>query len=178
MKTLTQERLKELIHYDPDTGVFSWRVDRGHNKTKGMIAGNCNTLGYIDISINDKHYYAHRIAFLYMEGFFPENEVDHINRIRHDNKWRNLKHVSRQCNMRNQSLSKANTSGITGVTWHKGGHKWVSQIMVAQKNKYLGLFKTLKEAAQARWEAEVKYNFPNCNSTSSAYLFLQGVDNE
>ena len=170
-KTLTQERLKKLLHYDPETGIFIRLVKTSFIKI-GDIAGY-HSHGYITFSVDGKEYLAHRLSFLYMEGYFPENDVDHINRIRDDNRWCNLRHVTHKCNLRNCSLSKNNKSGINGVSWSKAANKWESCIKVDGEKKYLGIFETLKEAAQVRWKAEVKYDFPNCNTTSSAYQYLQ-----
>lgn len=169
---LTQDRLKGLLDYDPETGVFIWKVDRGKRTKKGSFAGSLDNKGYLIIRFNGKGYKAHRLAFLYMEGYFPENQVDHIDRDKTNNKWNNLREVSHTCNMRNCKISKINTSGITGVSWHKGRKKWQSQIRIP-KPIYLGLFDNLIDAAKARWEAEVKYNFPNCNTTSAAYVYLK-----
>jgi len=108
-----------------------------------------------------------------MEGYIPENQVDHVNRIRDDNRWCNLRHVSRSCNMRNASISIANTSGVTGVTWHKNANKWVAHIRALDSTKHLGIFESFVEAVKARWDAEVKYGYPNCNSTSSAFEYLK-----
>ena len=123
MENLTQERLKELLDYNPDTGVFTRRVSVQGCKA-GDIAGCLNGKGYRRISVDSKVYVASRLAFLYMGGYLPEYDVDHINRIRDDNKWSNLRHVSRQCNMRNGSRRSTNTSGITGVCWCKQYKKW------------------------------------------------------
>ena len=170
-KTLTQNRLKELLHYDPETGIFTWRVSRRGAKS-GSVAG-VHDNGYIRIKIDYELYLAHRLTFLYMEGYFPEYHVDHKNRIRDDNRWSNLRHVSRQCNQRNASIAKDNTSGITGVCWHKNNKKWMSRITIEGNHDNIGSFDSLRDAAKARWDAEVKYGFPNCNTTSSAYQYLQ-----
>jgi hypothetical protein len=107
-----------------------------------------------------------------MEGYLPEHDIDHINRIKDDNSWNNLRHVSRSCNIRNCPMSSRNKSGITGV-YKKKIHKWYTYITFEGKREYLGIFENKRDAAQARWEAEVKYGFPNCNTTSSAFQFLQ-----
>ena len=86
-----------------------------------------------------------------------------------------LRHVSRQCNNRNCIIGKNNKSGVIGVSWSKPNKKWVSQITVERKVNYLGRFVNLKDAVQARWEAEVKYGFPNCNTTSSAFTYLEAL---
>lgn len=173
MEELTQKRLKELLHYDPLLGVFTRKISvRG--TAKGSTACNvCKTHGYRVTMIDGKKYRGARLAWLYMEGYFPENEIDHINRVKHDDRWKNLRHVSRQCNIRNLPTSKRNKSGIVGVSWNKGRQKWQARITVSGKNIFLGLFGNKTGAARARWNAEVKHGFPNCNTTSSAYLYLK-----
>lgn len=107
-----------------------------------------------------------------MDGYLPENDVDHINRIRNDNRWGNLRHVSRQCNNRNVGLRKCNKTGVTGVNSAYNG-LWKSDICVNRHHIGLGLFSDFNYAVKARWDAEVKYDFPACNSTSPAYLYLK-----
>lgn len=169
---LTQEKLKELLYYDFETGIFTWKVDRGGSAKKGSVAG-CLKNNYWHIAVNDKRYLAHRLAFLYMEGYMPENGIDHIDRNPKNNAWNNLREVSHSCNMRNCSLFKNNKSGITGVVWEKSTKKWRSNISIPKKNINLGRYDNLADAVKARWNAEIKYNFPNCNTTSSAYLYLK-----
>jgi len=175
--SLTQGRLKELLHYNPETGIFTWvkgRVkSRGGNAKKGKVAGTAHSAGYIQIAIDKKLYLAHRLAFLYVDGYIPENNVDHINRIRDDNRWCNLREVSQSCNLRNASIRIANTSGVTGVSWDKEKNKWRAAIRASGSNKYLGYFESFDDAVRARWEAEIKYGYPNCNSSSSAYEYLR-----
>lgn len=176
MAKLTQERLKELLHYDPDTGIFTWEVDRNNQIEAGNKAGTINNRGYQTIGIDGKVYKASRLAWLYIYGYFPENDIDHINRIRDDNRIENLRHVSRQCNMRNSKIYNNNTSGVTGVIWEMttlNSGKWRAYIQPDKKLIHLGYFDDLIDAATARWEAEKKYNFPNCQTTSSAYLYLK-----
>lgn len=170
---LTQERLKELLHYDPETGVFIWNKS-GFGFKKDKIT-NClhKNSGYIVIRVNNKLYKAHRLAFLYMEGYLPENEVDHIDRNRSNNKWNNLREVSRSCNVRNSNVPKNNKSSIKGVYYDNNLKKYRSRIVIKNKSISLGCFISLLDAAKARWQAEVKYNFPNCNTTSSAYNYLK-----
>jgi len=168
---LTQSRLKEILNYDPETGLFIREKTRG-NSVKGAIAGCFNKCdGYKYICVDGVSYNASRLAFLWMEGYFPEHEIDHRNRIKDDNRWCNLRHVTHFCNSRNCKKSKNNKSGIVGVSWDKR-KKWCSQIMVNGRHIHLGLFTTIREAVKARWEAEVKYGYPNCNTTSSAYQYL------
>lgn len=176
MPKLTQKRLKELLHYGPETGLFTWRMSRGRTARAGQIAGCINGNGYRTIMIDGKDYLASRLAWLYREGYFPEHQVDHENRIRPDDRWSNLRHVSRVCNARNCNLSKNNKSGINGVCWHKGTQKWVAYIAIPDKFLHLGTFTSKLDAARARWQAEVKHGFPNCNTTSTAFLYLQNAE--
>jgi len=172
---LTQERLKEILNYNSDTGIFTWRYYRQgikRNRVAGSI-DNAKGNGYRRIKTNETSYTCSRLAFLYMEGYFPEHEVDHINRIRHDDRWCNLRHVTKQCNMRNCSVSKNNNSSITGVIWYKDRSKWGAQIRHNYKNSHLGFYEEKKDAARARWEAEKEYGWPECNTTSSAFLYLK-----
>lgn len=171
---LTQDELKKQLHYDPETGIFTWKINKANIKA-GMEAGSISH-GYRQITFNRKVLRLHRLAFLYMEGYLPENDVDHINRIKDDNRWSNLREVNRVCNSRNCNINKNNTSGITGVTWDTQNKKWCAQLSINKKNFYLGSFKTKFDAAKARWEAEKKYDFPECCSTSSAYLYLKEHD--
>lgn len=172
--TLTQDQLKTLLHYDPDTGVFTWLPrDVSLFKTRqiwtmwrgrylGKVAGCVNAKGYIEVRVPGKLYKAHRLAFLYMTGAFPEGEVDHINHIRDDNKWDNLRVVTGKENQQNRKLTPRHTSGIMGVSWDNVQNKWRAKIHVEGRIKYLGRFATLKEAAAARKQAEKKYGYhPN-----------------
>ena len=169
---LTQERLKELLSYNPDTGLFTWNKP-GLGRRSNGVAGNTQPGEYTKIKIDYVLYTASRLAFLYMEGYFPEHQVDHINRNRSDNRWVNLRHVTQTCNTINSTMRSDNTTGITGVYWYKKDKRWVSIIGIDGKNKYIGSFTDIKDAVLARWKAEVKHAFPNCNTTSAAYLYLK-----
>lgn len=171
-KSLTQSRLKELLSYDHATGLFTWSKSRGCIK-KGDKAGSLNTSGYLTIRVDRRLYRSNRLAFLYMEGYSPENSVDHINRDKTDNRWDNLRHVSQSCNIRNSKKSLSNKSGVTGVVWDKARGRWHAQITVNYKNIHFGRHRKFINAVMARWEAEKKYNFPNCNNSSSAFLYLK-----
>ena len=170
---ITQDQLKKVLDYDPETGVFMWIVSRKGVNAGGVAGIIVKDSGYRKIGIDGYKYRASRLAWLYMEGYFPEYTIDHINRIRHDDRWENLRHASQQCNVRNSNMMSNNTSGITGVSWYKRLQKWRVDIMVSGKNIFLGYFLYKTDAVRARWKAEVKHDFPNCNTTSSAYQYLQ-----
>lgn len=156
-KILTQERLKKLFEYCPKTGLFTRTKTTSPNAKIGQIAGCLNKrLGYRVISIDGKDYYCHRLAFLYMNGSFPI-EVDHINRTRDDNKWENLREVTRNQNMQNTSLRESNKSGAKGVFWYVPRNKWVAYIRHMNKRHYLGYYVNFDDAVNARKQAEDKY---------------------
>jgi hypothetical protein len=152
---LNQAELKELLRYDPETGLFFWKSNRSSLVRKGDKAGTRNKkTGYITITITRKHYLAHRLAWLYTEGYFPEYGVDHINGNTSDNRRANLRHVTQFCNMQNASMSKKNKSGYKGVFYSKSKKKWLSQITIRKKQISIGQFDDPFEAALARIAVE------------------------
>ena len=169
---LTQKRLHEVLDYDPSTGICIWKINKGFRYIKGKTAG-WDDNGYRRIEIDGRVYRAHRLAFMWMDGYFPENDVDHIDRNKANNKWDNLREASRSCNVINSKISIRNTSGITGITFSNQASKWQAYISIPKKLLHLGFFKKKNNAVMARWEAEIKYNYPACNTTSSAYLYLK-----
>lgn len=161
---LTQEKLREVLEYSPETGIFTWKVRLAHRIKVGDVAGHRNSVhGYIYIIINNKGYGAHRLAFLYMEGYLPENDVDHINGIRDDNRWKNLRHASRSCNLQNRRLGTSSFSGFLGVNWNKHAKKWRAYITIHGKRIHLGYHDTAEEAALARYHFEDESPDWTCN---------------
>ncbi len=159
-QSLSQERLKELLHYCPDSGIFTWLSATNKNKEWriGMNAGNLDN-GYIWIKINSVKYPASRLAFLYVTGSFPEFEVDHKDHTRNNNKWDNLRHVTRADNSKNQTIHRNNTSGFNGINWRKNRNRWLVRIAVNGKRIYIGMFVNIKDAVEARKQANITYNF-------------------
>lgn len=115
--------------------------------------------GYLSSRVGGKNIYAHQAAWVIIHSSWPSGDIDHINGDRADNCILNLRDVTRSENSKNAKKSSANTSGVTGVVWHKGASKWASQIMVSGKNIYLGLFDDIHEAATARRSAEREFGF-------------------
>ena len=111
---ITQERLKEVLDYGPETGVFVWLQKRGR-RAVGQIADSPTSYGYTRIHVDGRTYMAHRLAFLYMTGEFPPEEIDHINGVRSDNRWENLRAVSPMINKRNSRMHDRNKTGVVGV---------------------------------------------------------------
>ena len=163
---IDQQELKELLNYNPITGFFTWRErsddKRWNTRYAGKQAGGIKLNGYCDIRIWKKHYYAHRLAYLYMTGEWPEYEIDHIEGDRADNRWHMLRPATRKEQLRNAGIRTDNTSGTQGVSWHKQRCKWTSRIRVGNKYLSLGLFTDKKEAIAVREAANEKYGFhPN-----------------
>lgn len=160
MSKLNQEKLKSILDYSPDSGLFRWKMNIGSRAKQGAIAGNMNDVtGYCMITIDKKPLLAHRLAFLYMTGSFPLLDVDHISGERSDNSWLNLRDVSKVENHRNRRMHKSNTSGVTGVRWMKLPQKWVAEIRYDYKLRHLGLFSDKFDAICARKKAEVELGF-------------------
>ena len=163
---LTQKKLKELLDYDPKTGVFTNRVSRGWSAVKGEVVGYKSSGGYLQVTIKGRFYALHRLAFLYVEGYLPEYEIDHLNGNPADNSWRNLKHVSHLCNMQNRGVFKTNVSGFPGVTRRGGEGKWVAKACVNRRQQYLGRYEDVLDAALARLTWEVNTPEWTCNHQS------------
>jgi hypothetical protein len=143
------ERLKELLNYDPDTGVFTYRQKCG-KKRAGDVAGTINDKGYTVITIDYRIYPAHRLAWLYVHGEWPKQQVDHINRIRNDNRIASLRDVNQSENILNASMLSNNKSGHKGVYFCNTRKKWVAQY----KRTCIGAFTEIDHAVKARQEYE------------------------
>ena len=149
MADLTPERLRELLHYDPETGVFTWRQARS-GVVVGQVAGRRSTQGYWTIPIYRKIYKAHRLAWLYVYGEWPVKFLDHVNRVRDDNRIANLREVTNKENCNNH-MRPPGKSGVVGVYVDKRtGH-----YRVEVSSRYIGMFDTLSEAVAARRAAEI-----------------------
>lgn len=144
--TLTASRLREVLHYDPLTGIFKWRVSLRNGKSPGDIAGALDGYGYFKIGLNERLYLSHRLAWLYMTGEWPPTGIDHINGEKGDNKWNNLRLASDAENAQNQRRAQSNSkSGILGVHPRPNG-RYEARIRIAGKSRYLGTFSTTEEA--------------------------------
>lgn len=170
--SLTQERLQDLFDYNAITGDLIRKCRKG-SASNGSIAGNLMPQGYLRTTVDNCSYLNHRLVWLYVYGYFPENDLDHINRNKSDNRIENLREVSVSCNLRNRGNQKNNTSGVKGVSWHKMGNSWKATISINSKCVYLGLFKTFEEAVQARFAFEQCLNWTHCDSASSAQQYVE-----
>lgn len=170
---VTYERLHEVLYYNKLTGIFIWLVAIPSKIKVGDIAGSIDTKGYRIIKIDGKVYKAHRLAWLYENGYFPEHGLDHRDRIPDHNWILNLREASKQCNARNTGNSKNNTSGVKGVCWSKNENKWKVQITIDKKKANIGTYIHLDNAACARLAAEQCVGWEGCDSCSPAFQYVQ-----
>jgi hypothetical protein len=146
---MDQQKLKSVLWYDPDSGLFYW-LCKGGSASPNKVAGCWTSQGYVKIRINGVLYQAHRLAWLYMTGDWPTQEIDHINRDKADNSWTNLRDVTRSENLLNSDLQVNNLSGFKGVHYCETRQKWISRICREQTNYYVGEFDSPEAAHQAR----------------------------
>lgn len=151
---LTQERLKELLHYDPETGIFT-RLKRanGRNGNVGDVIGSLNGAGYYIMQIDHVIYLAHRLAWLYVTGAWPAHQIDHKNSIRSDNRFENLRDVTPFENMQNQrKAQKQSACQLLGVHFRSGS--WTASIKVLGKSRHLGCYRSPELAHEAYLRAK------------------------
>lgn len=147
--TITHERLKSLLRYEPETGHFFWLATRGP-RHPGDIAGTVTTQGYRQLTIDTIQVRANRMAFLYMTGRHPSGQIDHINGVRSDDRWENLRNVTPSMNQHNRRKADSKSqSGLLGVIYLKRLKKWTSRLRSKGKDFQSGLFQTKEEAHAA-----------------------------
>jgi hypothetical protein len=141
----TADRVNELLEYNPDTGVFKWRVDRGGLAKAATKAGRPSTSGHIEISVDGQRYRAHRLAWLICYGHWPDGPLDHANGVPADNRIANLRFASPSQNSANTRVRCNSQTGVKNVVKHN--NRFEARIRSNGKVHYLGLYKTLDEAA-------------------------------
>lgn len=158
--TITQADLKALLHYDPETGIFTWVNCRSHKL--GSRAGHVVTKGYVSIRIGAKWFAAHRLAIVYMLGDSAfsgdKKEVDHRNRNKADNRWANLRLASLSQNGANRADCNTST-GVRGVTYDDSARTakpYLVRVRADGQTKFRGRYRTLEEAKAARLDAVTK----------------------
>jgi hypothetical protein len=152
--TEQQLAVRAVFDYDREEGCLYYKG------TNIVARRSYQTSGYAVVNYQGHSRLEHSLIILYMLGeSYLQYEIDHVNHKRDDNRWCNLRVVCRKTNSKNLSISKANCSGVTGVSWHTQRNKWRAYIMVNYKQVNLGLFKTKEEAIKARKEAEIRYGF-------------------
>lgn len=145
---MDQETLKAVIHYDPETGIFT-------NLKNGKKMGGINANGYVIVCVKRKGYRAHRLAFLYMEGNLPPDQVDHINGIRADNRWKNLRHATSAENAKNQCRHSHCPRSIMGLQYKHQHKNW----RVFLGSRTLGERASLLDACALRKSAEIRHGY-------------------
>jgi len=154
-KLLTYEEVKEIFDCDPEKGILIWKNCSSIRPLNGTIAGWINkSSGYVMVKVKGKHYSSHRVIWLWITGKWPENQIDHINGIRNDNRFYNLREATQSQNSANSS--KRNSIGYKGVC--KRFNKWESQIKIDGKKIHLGYYDTPEEA-HATYVAKAKELF-------------------
>lgn len=168
--TTCQINWGEYFTYDADTGIIRNRFNRSANAREGAQVGCLKSNGYLVVNIFGRTRHLHRIARDISHPEDPvakDEDIDHLNHVRTDNRLVNLRKVKRVDNGRNQSLRTTNRSGVMGVCWHTKGLKWSAAITVSGRSIYLGLFENWFDAVSARKSAEVKYGFHKNHGKSS-----------
>lgn len=154
---LTQKDLKAQLSYNPETGFFTWVIRKPKVKY-GSIAGRKKPSGYVEIRLNLVSYQAHRLAWLYMTGAWPEGDIDHINSIRDDNRLCNLRQANRAQNLCNVGALASSSTGIRGVDLHKATGRYRARIRVDGKRIELGQYDTAEEAGAAYRKAQIEHH--------------------
>ena len=170
-KKLTQKRVRELFDFNADTGILT-RKSVLRSKKADRASGCLTNNGYLVVSIDCATYLLHRVIWLYVYGYFPEHDIDHINRDKCDNRLENLREATRACNVKNTGLRSDNTSGVKGVYWHTQARKWNPKIFLEGRGISLGLFYDFTEAVAHRLAAEQCLGFHSCGGDSSAKEYL------
>jgi len=149
------ETLRSLLHYDPETGGFTRATSSGTRWKAGQSAGAWDLHGYKTIRLGRKSYKAHRLAWLYMTGEWPHGDIDHINGVRHDNRWANLRDVPRGVNLQNQRATPSHnrSTRVQGVYPAKGGN-YSAAISINNRKKHIGTYSSIEEARAAYIEAK------------------------
>jgi len=155
---MRQDRLKELLHYDQETGVFTAIAPRGkRSDLVGKPAGTITPDGYRVIAVEGRKYRATHLAHIYMNGRLPDSLMDHRNHQKSDDRWDNIRPANKAQNEQNKGLRASNSSGCTGVYFNKAAGKWQAYITVMERPKYLGIFREWFDAVCARKAAEAKH---------------------
>jgi hypothetical protein len=144
---ITAHRLRELLAYDPETGVFRWRVDRSSNANRGDVAGHLRRTGYRAIFVENRCYLAHRLAWLYVHGRWPADQIDHCNGHKDDNRLRNIREASGYQNLANTGPRRNSTTGVKGVC--RAGARWRAKIHIRGLWIDLGTHPTIEQAQEA-----------------------------
>lgn len=162
----SQEELARVFSYDANRGVLVRKIMTSPNAMPGMVAGSRMSNGYISVTFRNKRYLAHRLIWMLVNGGDPLLEIDHINRVRDDNRIENLRPVGMKGNSGNIGLSAHNTSGAKGVCWDKSRSKWIVHIKRFGRQKFLGRYAKQEDAIKA-YDAAAIAHFGACALTNA-----------
>lgn len=151
------KRLQYLLDCDYKTGIFTWKNPTSIRVKKGQVAGSINKRGYVEIRLDKKLYYGHRLVWLYFFEEWPEDEIDHEDGVEFNNSLDNLRDATRQENVRNRGINKNNTSGFKGVSFYKRDNNYKAAITLNNKTIHLGYFDTAEEAYEEYVKAAKEY---------------------
>ena len=155
---INQKQLKERLDYNPETGLFHWKRKTSNSMRPSLLAGGIDRDGYNYIVIQGKSYCVHRLAWLFMDGDFPSGSLDHINQIRSDNRWINLRQATNGQNACNSKTPSKNTSGVKGVSWIEKRKRWQASLVVDGKQVFAKRFKNLDEAKSSIMKAREQFH--------------------
>ena len=161
---ITHKELTSILHYDPDSGIFTWKYTRCNRAIKGSTAGTLTPDGYISISINNQIYRAHRLAWLYCFEEWPIHFIDHINGNRKDNRLDNLREATAEENSYNTKPHIDSSTGVKGVYFNKLNNNYRAQIRHKGKTISLGSFKTVEEASKVYINKDIELHGEFYNS--------------
>lgn len=150
---LTQERLKQVLHYDCETGVLVWKISAGKSRKGNAAGSSTNRDGYVHIGIDRKIYSGHRLAWLWVHGSFPVGQIDHVNGVRTDNRLVNLREVS--CRENGHNRKEHRSGQPLGTTFHKRDKCWEAQVWIDGSCRKLGRFASAEAAHVAYLKATV-----------------------
>lgn len=159
---LTAQRLRELLDYDPETGVFRWRDRRSPVAQAGSVAGSDTRDGYRKIIVDGRSYLAHRLAWLYVTGVWPVAEIDHKFGEKRDNRFCMLREANRSFNQQNERRARRNSrNGLTGARFDPRANRWQAVITLNRVRHHLGMYAT-GELAHAAYLAAKRKMHPGC----------------
>ena len=154
----TAQQIADVLVYDPQTGVFTWRVDRSYKVKAGDVAGKINSSGHRQIRVRGSLYLAHQLVWVLMTGSWPVHRIDHVDNDHDHNAWHNLREATHSQNMWNRKTNANSSTGFKGVTLNKPSGKYIARVSRNGKRFSLGYFATAEEAYAARTNALTQFH--------------------
>lgn len=176
MDKITQGGVRELYNYNVTTGELTWKNPTNSHTVKGSVVGSLHKSGYLITSVMGRYFSLHRLIWIFMYGYNPESDIDHIDGDKTNNRLSNLREVSTTCNVRNSKRKSSNKSGIKGVHFNSCKNKWIAEICVNYINKSLGSYNNIEDAVCARFAAEQCLDWGSCDVDSDSCKFIKGMN--